>query len=189
MWMLPRSVPMYSHLLWKGRWQKVILRGDDRTEGECEKRVKRRKAKQRKISRMKITHPIKEQRENDAGAPRGLLSRASLRSKAPRCEWQRKGEVVTHSISSFSPDSLQSTLILPHSSAERSSHRRNQPPIRLWLQSEQEVPPPSLLHHSRLFISSSAPSLHLLLSSIGRFSPRLVRRSSNARPSRRFAVA
>lgn len=25
MWMFPRSEPMYSHLLWKGRWQNVIL--------------------------------------------------------------------------------------------------------------------------------------------------------------------
>ena len=25
MWIFPRSVPMYNHLLWKGRWQKVIL--------------------------------------------------------------------------------------------------------------------------------------------------------------------
>lgn len=38
MWMFPRSVPMYNHLLWKGRWQNVILK---KIKGEGDKRDKK----------------------------------------------------------------------------------------------------------------------------------------------------
>lgn len=40
-WTFPRSVPMYSHLLWNGKWQNVILQQQKQTENShrCKTRL------------------------------------------------------------------------------------------------------------------------------------------------------
>lgn len=95
------------------------------------------------------------------------MSGASGRRRRVRCEWQHKGEVLTHSISSFSPRPRESTLIPPHSSAERSSPRPAIRPSDFGFNQRSTPPLPSFtaaVHsspHPHLFIASIFhPSAH-----------------------------
>ena len=64
MWMFPRSVPMYNHLLWKGRWQKVILKKTKKKKrGDKVKRVAKKLAGRERVDRRDREKGQKAQRQ------------------------------------------------------------------------------------------------------------------------------
>lgn len=149
MWMFPRSVPMYNHLLWKGRWQKVILW----------------RQKEKKKRRQRVKKGSKEGSESEH-EEKGGQNRQGKRDRKPR---DRSFSKITRQ-PIITRDKLCKTLRgLFTTPSGRSSWDESSKPKRFFSFNQTFSLQTYRIHVGKetpiiLLFSSSSP--HLLLSSI-----------------------